>query len=59
MKKMCVLHLVLSPLQQQQQYHAVAGFSVGEMTALIFANAISFEDGKGTGSSTLQAINNN
>ena len=42
---MCVLYL-MSPLQQQQQYHAVAGFSVGEMTALIFANAISFEDGK-------------
>lgn len=37
---------VLSTLQQHQQYQAVAGFSVGEMTALIFANAISFEDGK-------------
>lgn len=39
------LQLVQSTLQQQE-HQAVAGFSVGEMTALIFAKAISFEDGK-------------
>lgn len=30
----------------QDMYQAVGGFSLGEMTALIFANTISFEDGK-------------
>ena len=31
---------------QQQQHQAVAGFSVGEITALLFAKAISFDDGR-------------
>lgn len=37
---LCVL------LTLQQQHQAVAGFSVGEITALLFAKAISFEDGR-------------